>query len=145
MGSFQISFLLQLLGMVCSRDTVEVRPVEDSMYQCSHVYPLGSPALLLNSLHHQWAWQVLFCFMSSQWLASFVTHTFHKVAVLYFTAFEANKQKPVLLLAWILSSVLLVSSTRDLFRESVLRKWPQQFKTLHLGFILGIDWCSGRI
>lgn len=31
------------------------------------------------------------------------------------------------------------SSTRDLLMEDLLRKWPQQFKTLQVGFILGIN------
>ena len=37
--------------------------------------------------------------------------------------------KPWVLLAWILFSILIVSSTRGLFREG-LRKWPERFKTL---------------
>lgn len=111
------------------------------MCQCSHVYPAGSPALLLCSLHYQSAWQVFFHFTSSQWLASFVTHTFHKVSVLYFIAFEANKQKGVWgrRLVQILFSILIVRSTRDLLREGLVRKWPQQLKTLQLGFLLTID------
>ena len=43
------------------------------------------------------------------------------------------------LLVQILFSILIVRSTRDLFREGLVRKWPQQFKTLQLGFILTID------
>lgn len=54
---------------------------------------IGSPALLLCPLDYQSAWKVFFHFTSSQWLAAFVTHTFHKVSVLYFIAFEANKSE----------------------------------------------------
>lgn len=42
-------------------------------------------------------------------------------------------------LAQILFSILVIGFTRALFREALLRKWPQHFKNLQLGIILGID------
>lgn len=106
---------------------------------------VGSPALLSCPLDYPSAWQVFFHFMSSQWLAGFVIHTFHKVSVLYFIAFEANKSEltcyhklGVLPLAQI-PFFLSRSSMGDFCREGLLRKWRQQFKKLQLGLILGID------
>lgn len=130
-----------IFGMVCYCDAIEkIRPIEDSMYQCSHVYPVGSPALLLCCLHYQPTWQVF-----STSCPPRDSHIPQGVCSLFLLK-QTNKSELtchhklwVFLLVQILFSLLVISFTRALFREDLLRKWPQHFKTLQLGIILGID------
>lgn len=79
-------------------------------------------------------------------IASFFTHTFRKVSVLYLSLLKGTNKSELTCYhkLWVSPctdsfSIHVVSALRDLLRESLLREWPQQFTTLQLGFILVID------
>lgn len=97
MSTFKIHFIPESFGVVCCGAATEEAgwgkrqaPVQSGVSSRISCTAFMFPALSVSMA-------VFFHLMSSQWLAGFVTHTFHKVSGLYLIAFEANQQKQVII------------------------------------------------